>query len=226
MDFNRFANNYSSVLDQSTSISGETSEYFVNYKANYLETVLGRGPWKILDYGCGTGTLSLAMATRLTGCVIHGFDLSDASIRQIDAKLNASGIFTTDLKDLDADYDLIVASNVLHHVEPPDRERVFREIAGRLAPGGRFLIFEHNPLNPLTRWVVKHCPFDDGVQLLTPGEISGYFHKVGLRKVSRDYIVFFPRALASLRSFERALDWLPAGAQFAMLGRKETGGAP
>jgi SAM-dependent methyltransferase len=224
VDFNRFADNYSKVLDQSTSLSGESSEYFVDYKANYLTRVLGRGRWKILDYGCGIGTLSSAMASRLAGSTIHGFDVSQDSIRNVDPKLSASGIFTTDLTDLDTDYSLITISNVLHHIEPPDREPAFREIAARLAPGGKILVFEHNPLNPLTRWVVAHCPFDDGVHLLTPGEVSGYFRRVGLRKVSRDYIVFFPKALAPLRSFERALGWCPAGGQFAMLGQKEAGG--
>jgi SAM-dependent methyltransferase len=220
MDFDRFAHNYTEVLDGSTSFAGETSEYFVQYKAKHVRSVLGPGPWKILDFGCGVGTLSSALKALLPGSAIHGFDVSPASISQVDRELAASGIFTTETDELDSDYSLVVISNVLHHIDPPARPAVFRDLAARLAPGGRIFIFEHNPINPLTRWVVAHCPFDDGVQLLTPGEIAQYFRGAGLQLVRRDYVVFFPKLLAFLRPLEPALGWCPGGAQFAIVGQK------
>jgi SAM-dependent methyltransferase len=226
MDFDRIADNYTDLLDDCTSLAGESSEYFVRYKANYLIKLLGRGPWKILDFGCGVGTLSSALRAPLHDSSIHGFDISSASIEKVEPELRASGIFTTDLSRLDSDYSLIVISNVLHHIDPPSRPAIFRELSSRLAPGGRILVFEHNPWNPLTRWIVAHCVFDEGVQLLTPGELSRHFREAGISTLQRDYVVFFPKLLAFLRPWEGLLGWCPAGAQFAALGRKDGGVSP
>jgi hypothetical protein len=82
------------------------------------------------------------------------------------------------------------------------------------------VIFEHNPANPVTRWVVERCPFDHDAILLPPSETCDYARAAGLRVLRRDYIVFMPRPLAWLRPMEPWLAWLPAGAQYAMSARK------
>ena len=51
----------------------------------------------------------------------------------------------------DASFDLAFASCVLHHIEPVERARATSELARVLRPGGLVAIYEHNPLNPLTR---------------------------------------------------------------------------
>jgi hypothetical protein len=76
------------------------------------------------------------------------------------------------------------------------------------------VIFEHNPLNPLTKWAVSQCPFDEGVQLLPSSEVRALC-STEFQSVQTDYIVFFPRWLKWLRAFERFLRWCPAGAQHA-----------
>ena len=81
------------------------------------------------------------------------------------------------------------------------------------------MIFEHNPLNPLTRWAVAHCPFDEGVVLLRVGEVGSLLTS-GLEFLHLDYIVFFPKWLKRLRSFERFLGWCPAGAQHVTVACK------
>ena len=75
-------------------------------------------------------------------------------------------------------------------------------------------------MNPLTQWVVKHCPFDDDAVLLRPREAARYFAGAGLSIARRDYIVFMPHLLSLLRPFEPWLAWLPLGAQYAVLGEK------
>jgi hypothetical protein len=37
----------------------------------------------------------------------------------------------------------------------------------RLKEDGHFIIFEHNPINPVTRHLVKNCPFDADAVLLS-----------------------------------------------------------
>ena len=214
-EFDQFASNYKSVLDRSVALGGESSEYFTQYKAGYIDRLLGAAPAKILDFGCGVGILSAELAQRRPQDVIHGYDVSSASLDQVAPELRSRGLFTSILDELHRDYGLIVLSNVMHHIPRPQRQATIADLAARLAPDGRLLVIEHNPLNPLTRWVVAHCEFDDDAVLLWPGEVRGYFSSADLRAPRRDYMLFFPRALSSLRGLEKSLRWLPLGAQYA-----------
>jgi len=221
MHFDQFAGNYKQVLDRSLAASGEDSAFFAEYKARYLARTLREAPpAKVLDFGCGVGLLSGFMQKHFGPLWLDGFDVSSSSIGQVPPKLTESGVFTSDPQQLSRDYDLIVIANVLHHVPPEQRHHTVRELAGRLVPGGKIAGFEHNPANPLTRWTVDHCPFDEDAILLPPAEAASYLTAAGLHIVRRDYIVFMPRPLAWLRPLERWLTWLPLGAQFVVIGEK------
>ena len=67
---------------------------------------------------------------------------------------------------LDAKFDLVIASCVFHHIPPQDQQMAIRYCYSRLKQGGHFIIFEHNPVNPVTRHLVKNCPFDADAVLL------------------------------------------------------------
>ena len=112
------------------------------------------------------------------------------------------------------------ASNVMHHIVPQERRDVVQNLAARLGRGGLLSIFEHNPTNPVTRWVVSQCAFDDDAILLPPRETAGHLAAAGLRLKRRDYIVFMPSFLAWLRPLEWSLRWLPLGAQYATMAAK------
>jgi len=219
--FDQFSKDYKDILDQHVSASGESSEYFTEYKARYIAKLVPTGaPVKLLDFGCGVGLLSSFLKKYLPKCTLHGYDVSSASIDIVDRNLLAQGLFTTDIFKLANDYDLIVASNVLHHIDPRNRQDTILELRDRLAPGGKIVIFEHNPTNPLTRKVVDRCPFDEGVVLLPPEETITYISKAKLGVKRRDYIVFFPRPLALFRPLEPLISWCPLGAQYALVGEK------
>jgi len=220
-NFDDFSGNYREVLDGSLTISGESSEYFAAYKADYLARLAGTGfRGRILDYGCGVGLLSRLLKQRLPQARVDGYDVSAQSVGQIPAELATQGKFTSNLGELKPGYALAVISNVMHHIPPAQRQQTINSIAGLLAPGGRLVVFEHNPWNPATRWVVSHCPFDGDAVLLRPAETRRYFVNAGLRPNTRQYIVFFPRVLSFLRRLEPSLGWLPAGAQYALTGEK------
>ncbi len=220
-NFDHFSSNYKELLDRSVALSGEGSEYFAEYKASYIARMVGKDfRGKILDYGCGVGLLSGLLKKYLPGSSIHGYDVSKGSIRMIAPELSAQGVFSNDLSRLHGDYELAIISNVMHHVPPKDRQQTILQIAQRLVHRGRLVLFEHNPLNPLTQWVVKHCPFDDDAILLRPKEAGQYFQKAKLAIARRDYLVFFPRVLSVFRSLEPMLRWLPAGGQYVLIGEK------
>lgn len=220
-EFDQYAANYKHALDRSLALAGESSEYFTDYKAAYIERLLaGHGSAQVLDFGCGVGALSAALARRRPDDRIDGYDVSSASLERVEPALRAHGLFTDKLEDLRRDYDLIVLSNVMHHIPVMARQATIDDLAVRLAPGGRLLVIEHNPLNPLTRWIVAHCEFDGDAVLLRPREVKAYFAHAGLSAPRRDYILFFPKVLAALRGLEKSLRWCPAGAQYALLATR------
>jgi SAM-dependent methyltransferase len=219
--FDEFAGEYKQILDRSLAASGEDSAYFAEYKARYLRRRLTpEFSGKVLDFGCGVGLLARFMRQSLPFARIDGFDVSRESIQKVGKELLEQGVFTSDVGHLGGDYQLIVVANVMHHVPLSQRPSTIEKLVERLASGGILAVFEHNPANPVTRWVVEHCPFDSNAVLLPPKETSAYLEQVGLRNITRDYIVFMPHSLAFLRPLEPSLKWLPLGAQYVTVAEK------
>lgn len=221
-EFDQFAANYEDLLDVSVSLTGESGEYFAAYKAGFMATaVVSKPDSKILDYGCGVGLVSTHLKARLPQARIDGLDVSQASLNRIDIALREQGRFVASVDELEKDYDVVFLANVMHHVEPQNRQSVISEAASCLRPGGKLVIFEHNPANPLTRKAVEQCPFDENVVLLPPRESEGYLREARMWEVHRSYIVFFPYWLKWLRPLESFLSWFPLGAQYALVGTKD-----
>jgi 2-polyprenyl-3-methyl-5-hydroxy-6-metoxy-1,4-benzoquinol methylase len=220
--FDAFSKQYKKTLNRSVSFSGGNSDYFAEYKARYIWKSVCRENFsgKVLDFGCGVGLLSSFLRKYLQGATIHGYDTSKESIAMVSDELLFQGVFTPDSARLDNDYDLIIISNVMHHIEPKHRQETIVESFKRLSVGGKLAVFEHNPANPLTRLAVSRCPFDEDATLLSPKEVLTYLLRAGFRLVRRDYIVFFPPPLSWCRSLEPLIYWCPIGAQYALVGEK------
>ena len=120
----------------------------------------------------------------------------------------------------DGRFDLAFAVCVLHHVDRADRLPLVRETARVVRPGGLVAVFEHNPLNPLTRRVVRDCAFDEDVELLPRRELEELFRAAGLEVVSTHYLLFFPWRGRLFEAAERTLTRLPLGAQYVVAGRR------
>jgi SAM-dependent methyltransferase len=175
----------------------------------------------VLDVGCGVGTTDAHLTGRFAS--VHGVDISAASIGQAAAANPAVGYEVYDGARLpfdDASLDVAFAACVLHHVEPEERLAFTREMHRVVRPGGVVMVFEHNPVNPVTRYAVSRCELDTGCALLRPAEVLGLFASAGLQTVERSYISFFPTRRPSLLRLERALRWMPAGAQYLVGARR------
>jgi len=216
--FDQYARSYDSLHNESITASGESLEYFSAYKRECLERLGAPVNEPLLDYGCGIGNVTGALTE--TYRQVHGFDPSSESLRV--ARENVPrATFHDDFTTLpDAHYSSAVVSCVLHHVPHAEHASLLGRLREKLKPGGRVFVFEHNPLNPLTRRVVAACPFDDDAVLLYPRYAKRLLKDAGFRDVKLEYIVFFPRALAFLRPLEPRLGWLPAGAQMLIVGER------
>ena len=115
--------------------------------------------------------------------------------------------------------DLIFSACVFHHIPAEQHVRLFGELKAALRPEGRMAIFEHNPVNPVTRYIVATCPFDENAVLIPAQVLKSRQKEAGFAKVEVRYTAFFPRPLAALRSLERLMTALPLGAQYFTFAR-------
>lgn len=220
-EFDNFAGSYKSILNATLGQFEGNLDYYTRYKASYIKGIVGDDySGKVLDYGCGIGFLLQTLKTFLPKTSLIGFDISVKSIAAIDKSIHDRIKFTWKVEELEDDYDLVVVSNVFHHIPIESRHDAMSEIARRIAIGGQLILFEHNPLNPITRVVVNRCPFDENAILLSPAELKGYLLPAGLSFLRKDYIVFFPRPLAAFCKVEPYLRLLPLGAQYVIVAKK------
>ena len=85
---------------------------------------------------------------------------------------------------------------------------------------GRLFVFEHNPLNPLTRHAVNTCAFDEHAKLVLAPAMRRRALEAGFPSATVRYRIFFPNALRRLRPLETKLAWLPLGAQYYVMAQK------
>lgn len=218
--FDRYAATYIDLQTKSMAASGEPPQYFARYKLECLERlVAGVFSQPVLDFGCGVGMLTAELVRRFSD--VHAYDPSAKSLQQA-RHAAPKAVFHGTLDDApDGSFALVILSGVLHHVPPGERAALLERAMSKLRPGhGRLVVFELNPLNPLTRHSVALCPFDNDAVLLWPWQARALLVSAGLTRVERRFIVFFPRALAALRGIEPHLGALPLGALMMLVGTR------
>jgi ubiquinone/menaquinone biosynthesis C-methylase UbiE len=117
-------------------------------------------------------------------------------------------------------FNIVFTACVFHHIPLNEHDALFKEILRVLKKDGVFIIFEHNPLNPLTVRAVNTCEFDKNAELIRCNRLRNQLRRAGFNQVAHKYRIFFPRFLKVLRFFESRLGWLPLGAQYYVTGRK------
>ena len=218
-EFDQYAGSYESMHASSVAASGESPEYFAVYKQKVLERMLGAGFARpVLDFGCGIGNLTTHLVKSFPD--VHGFDPSAECVKLAAERSPGAKLHSDTNAIPKGHFGAAILANVLHHVPPAERSALMDTVASTLAPGGRLIVFEHNPLNPVTRHAVKICPFDENAVLLFPGEVKRLLRGAKLDPVALDYIVFFPHALRFARGMEPGLSWVPLGAQVCAWGTK------
>ena len=213
-EFDRFAKNYDATLAQVIPGGGDENAYFAEYKVALMAKHLGTAPKRILDYGCGIGRSLPWLAKYFPDAELWGFDLSKdclhtASQCGVEAKLTSSWAAPTMGK-----FDLILAANVFHHIPWVERSGALMQCRDALASNGSFYLFEHNPWNPVTRWIFERCAFDVDAQMLSAREALELARGSGFDKITYGYTLFFPQSLKMLRPLEGGMHWLPLGAQY------------
>jgi SAM-dependent methyltransferase len=185
---------------------------------------------KILDLGCGTGTVALYVAYKVKGkAEVLGVDIKDdrlfcANERKIvlkkemgvdiNCEFRNESLLEMDKKD---NFDLVYLEEALHHMEP--RCGVMQKIPSLIKRGGCLIISEANGSNPIVQLLafrkrgfqsVRRRKGSNGKEILygvervmTANQIIKWFKTHQLRLQSLRYFGLFGSRLGALAETKR-----------------------
>ncbi len=207
---------------------------FQRYRLNQvLRLADPQAPDRVVDLGCGWGTITFGLAERVAEVV--GVDFSERAIAFCErrkAELYAEGEVPRPVRFLCADggqtgleagaYDLVVAADLFEHLYPDDTTRVTAEAFRLLGPGGRFAVWtphRGHVLEILKNRGILLRPDPTHVDYKSMARVRGYLETAGFDVVRAYYA---PSHLPGLRMAESLLQpVLPAlRRRIAVLGRK------
>lgn len=222
MDFNTSKDSYKQTVEDAVAFAGQGLDFFTRVKADVVGRIIDRyGPAapRLLDVGCGHGFIHPLL--NKMGCKVVGVERA-AEVLPLAQNANpAIDYFAYDGRKLPfagQSFDVLLTICVMHHVPPQQWPAFLAEAKRVLRPGGRIIIFEHNPLNPLTRYVVSRNEIDADAVLLSHTRLSSLLKKSGFQGVRSRFILFTPFSQPFFRHAEVFLEWLPFGAQYYATG--------
>jgi len=187
-----------------------------------------------IDLGCGTGETIEYFYDKFHH--VFGCDNSSGMIEYAASKNLENVTFKhcqAESMPFEDNYaDIVVMFGILHHIDSGDKViGSFKEVYRVLKKGGMVAVYDFNPLNPVSRHIVRTCPIDEGVHLdgykkslfpttFYPKELASILKNTGFVTVKIEYLIFFPKNLSIFMPFERFLAKIPIGGMFSLVGMK------
>src|SRR5262249_47265634 len=108
-----------------------------------------RSGHRVLDIGCGTGSLAVLIKTLHPDVDVSGLDPDPKALFRPRRKAYGEKVairldrgFSDQLPYPDGAFDRVFSSFMLHHLEPEEKERTLREVRRVLKPGGSFHLLD------------------------------------------------------------------------------------
>lgn len=130
---------------------------------------------RVLDVGCGTGSLLIACKARHPDVEAVGLDPDPKALARARRKAARAGVavefergFADELPFDDASFDRVFSSLMLHHLDPGDKPTMLAEVRRVLAPGGRLELVDFARTHDdhsgvLHRWLHRNPQLVDSV---------------------------------------------------------------
>jgi len=229
VEFNSSKDSYRRTIEEQIAFAGKGHDFYTRVKADHAIGVIARqlpGTQHpdVLDIGCGHGYIHPMLAA--AGYRVTGVETAD-EVLELAREDNPDNTYITyiahdgqHLPFPDETFDVVMAVGVMHHVPPDEWPNFLTEARRVLRPGGLVLIYEHNPLNPMTRYVVANTYIDDDAVLLRHTQLKTLLRCTGFSEVRSRFVLFTPFAASVFRRLDAALGWLPLGAQYGAIGTR------
>jgi len=226
--FDEYASSYDRDLARGLAATGENRDYFARRRVEWLRRYLDSihfSAGSTIEFGCGTGS-NVPFLMELAGVTsVTGIDTSEKSLEVARKTFGSpkANFYTADEYDAQGSADLAFCNGVFHHIPLADRAAAVQYLYGCLRPGGLFALWENNPWNPGTRYVMSRIPFDRDAITLAPSESKRLVSAAGFEVLRTDFLFIFPHFLRWLRTLEPRLSAIPIGGQYQLLCRKPLG---
>lgn len=149
---------------------------------------------KLLDFGCGTGTLLKLLAEQNTKVNAYGIDIDERMLRVARTKLQDVGTPEKIVKYAGGElpfasnfFDTVVSSWVFHHLTDEQKLEAFSQILDKLKPGGKFIVADWGKAqNLLMRMLFLILQVVDNFKTTTAnveGKLPVFISSVGFERV-------------------------------------------
>ena len=140
-----------------------------------LDQAALRPPYRVLDVGCGTGSLAILIKSQHPSVDVIGLDPDPKALGRAERKARRAAVpirfdqgFADSLGYPEATFDRVFSSMMFHHLEDGEKMAALREIRRVLRPGGRLELLDfvtpvhgHSPLGHL---IHSHRRLKDNVE--------------------------------------------------------------
>lgn len=217
-DFNHSKHTYQKIIEESIKFSGKDLNFFTKIKADFLNQIIKTSfpnavKLRLLDIGCGHGFIHNYL--HQNDYEVVGIDIAEEVLELAKQRNPTVSYLHYDGKTIPFEsetFDVAFAICVMHHVPPPNWNNFLTEMKRVLKVGGIAVIFEHNPYNPFTRYIVAHNVIDQDAILLRKSVLEKLFVQSGFNAPISRFILFTPFLM--LRWLDKPLGRCPLGAQY------------
>jgi SAM-dependent methyltransferase len=197
-------------------------EHYLRRRASYVLRHAATQDQSALDVGAGTGLLAERLSDLGLGVVaLDPFPQMLGRLRQRRPEIETIVAHGDAIPFPDGVFDLTYSVAVMHHIAEPARvRRTLTEMVRVTRPGGRILVWDHNPLNPYWSLLMRRVPQDTGAERLVPlPELVTGLKDAGAVIVRRERLglmpEFVPRwLLGPAAAMERAVEATPGLRRF------------
>jgi ubiquinone/menaquinone biosynthesis C-methylase UbiE len=162
-------------------------------RAMLLDQAAVRSGHRVLDIGCGTGSLVVLIKRRHTDVEVVGLDPDPKVLARARRKSHRAALsiqldqgFADEIPYPEGTFDRVFSSFMLHHLPAAEKERTLREVRRVLKPGGRFHLLDFatpdsNSTGRIARWLHSGHRLTDN----SDEQILGLMRQAGLSDTKR-----------------------------------------